>query len=91
MLLKAQAIGSFTITAATFVVSLVLMYAVHMIGLLRVSGEGEAYGLDLHEHGINAYPEYLIHSGVPQTGIRPEKSGGLTVEPAARAISEPAS
>ena len=27
---------------------------------LRVSAEGEVYGLDLHEHGISAYPEYVI-------------------------------
>jgi Amt family ammonium transporter len=59
-LLKAQAIGSTIITVATFVVSLALMYAVHMMGLLRVSKEGELHGLDLHEHGISAYPEYVI-------------------------------
>jgi Amt family ammonium transporter len=60
--LAAQAIGSATITVATFVVSLVVMYAVNALGLLRVSAEGEAYGLDLHEHGIPAYPEYVITS-----------------------------
>ena len=59
-LFEAQCIGSFTITAATFVVSLALMYAVNAMGLLRVSKEGELYGLDLHEHGISAYPEYVI-------------------------------
>ena len=61
-LLKAQAIGSATVTLATFAVSLVLMYAVHLMGILRVSKEGENYGLDLHEHGISAYPEYVISS-----------------------------
>jgi Amt family ammonium transporter len=60
--LKAQAIGSFLITTATFAVSMALMYLVHVFGLLRVSKEGELYGLDLHEHGINAYPEYVISS-----------------------------
>ena len=30
------------------------------MGLLRVSHEGEALGIDLHEHGISAYPEYVI-------------------------------
>ncbi len=58
--LKAQVIGSAVITAATFAVSLAVMYAVNATGLLRVSEEGEQYGLDLHEHGISAYPEYLI-------------------------------
>jgi Amt family ammonium transporter len=36
------------------------MYAIKGVGLLRVSSEGESHGLDLHEHGISAYPEYLI-------------------------------
>ncbi|HEV2645049.1 MAG TPA: ammonium transporter [Acidobacteriaceae bacterium] len=61
-LLKAQLIGSGIITVATFVVSLVLMYGVNAMGILRVSREGELHGLDLHEHGISAYPEYVITS-----------------------------
>jgi Amt family ammonium transporter len=36
------------------------MYAVNAMGLLRISKEGELEGLDLHEHGISAYPEYVI-------------------------------
>jgi hypothetical protein len=36
------------------------MYAINFLGVLRVSAEGEKEGLDLHEHGISAYPEYLI-------------------------------
>jgi Amt family ammonium transporter len=59
-LFKAQCIGSAIMTIATFVVSLVLMYAVDLMGLLRVSKAGELEGLDLHEHGISAYPEYVI-------------------------------
>ncbi len=59
-LLKAQMIGSTTITLATFGVSMVLMWTVNAMGLLRVSKEGELHGLDLHEHGISAYPEYVI-------------------------------
>ncbi len=58
--LTAQAIGSLTITVCTFVVALVLMYSVNAMGILRVSEEGEREGLDLHEHGISAYPEYVI-------------------------------
>ena len=34
--------------------------SVNAMGLLRVSKEGELYGLDLHEHGIPAYPEYVL-------------------------------
>ena len=72
-LLKAQAIGSFVITVSTFAVALAVMYAVNAFGVLRVSAEGEIYGLDLHEHGISAYPEYLIsHVGRP-AGMPPER------------------
>ncbi len=60
--LAAQAVGSVIVTLATFGVSLAVMYAVNAMGLLRVSKEGEQYGLDLHEHGISAYPEYVIRS-----------------------------
>lgn len=42
------------------------MWAVNLTGTLRVSREGELEGLDVHEHGIPAYPEYaLIPSAVP--------------------------
>jgi ammonium transporter, Amt family len=65
-LLKAQIIGNGIITLSTFAVSLALMYAVNLTGTLRVSREGEEFGLDLHEHGISAYPEYVISSiGAP--------------------------
>jgi Amt family ammonium transporter len=78
-LLVAQAIGSAIITLSTFAVSLVLMYAVHMMGILRVSKEGELHGLDLHEHGISAYPEYVISS----TG----RPAGMPVEPVAYSVA----
>ena len=59
-LLLAQFIGSAIVTLTTFAVALAVMYAVNAMGLLRVSAEGEARGLDLYEHGISAYPEYVI-------------------------------
>jgi Amt family ammonium transporter len=59
-LFKAQFIGSAIITLSTFAVAMLVMWLVHLTGTLRVSEEGELYGLDLHEHGISAYPEYVI-------------------------------
>jgi len=64
--LVAQSIGSASITIATFVVAMAVMLAVNAMGVLRVTEEGESYGLDLHEHGISAYPEYVISAlGAP--------------------------
>jgi Amt family ammonium transporter len=64
--LKAQLIGSACITLATFSVAMVVMYVVDAMGLLRLPEEGELYGMDLHEHGISAYPEYVISAlGAP--------------------------
>jgi len=62
-------IGSFSITIATFIVSMALMYAVKATGTLRVSTKGEIEGLDLHEHGFPAYPEYVVtgNDGAPKT------------------------
>src|SRR6185312_10996041 len=58
--LMAQIVGSAIITVSTFVVAMIVMYVINAMGLLRISAEGENYGLDLHEHGISAYPEYVI-------------------------------
>jgi Amt family ammonium transporter len=76
-LLKAQALGSFIITISTFGVALALMYLVNATGTLRVSKEGELYGLDLHEHGISAYPEYVI-SALYTTSGTPKHSVGAS-------------
>jgi ammonium transporter, Amt family len=77
--LVAQCIGSAIITISTFVVALILMYAVNAMGLLRVSEEGEREGLDLHEHGISAYPEYVI------SAMASPSSMTIPREPASRA------
>lgn len=68
--LVSQIIGSASITITTFVVAMILMYAVKATGLLRVSKQGEEEGIDFHEHGATAYPEFPSHSlgaiqGVP--------------------------
>src|SRR5437870_4221457 len=76
-LLGAQAVGSLIVTCSTFAVAMAVMYAVNAFGVLRVSAEGELYGLDLHEHGIPAYPEYVISAlGSPGGSLqtKPETS-----------------
>ena len=59
--LKAQLIGSGVITISTFVVAFVLMWVVKLLPYpwkLRVEPEGETGpgGLDVFEHGVEAYP-----------------------------------
>ena len=45
---------------------MVVMYVVNAMGMLRLPAEMETYGMDLHEHGISAYPEYVISAiGAP--------------------------
>jgi Amt family ammonium transporter len=82
-LLVAQLIGSASITAATFGVSLVMFYALKMAGTLRVSKEGEIEGLDLHEHGGPAYPEQM-GGGSGSMGVSSTKPMGT----AAQAVAE---
>lgn len=57
--LKAQFVGSLTITVATFIVSFTLMWIIRQLPYpwkLRVEPEIETGGLDLLEHGTIAYP-----------------------------------
>lgn len=71
-----QALGSGATVAATLAVSLLMMFALKYIGVLRVSREGELEGLDISEHGASAYPEYALaaslnsqnghHAGTPE-------------------------
>jgi Amt family ammonium transporter len=85
--LVAQIIGSAVITVATFAVAMAVMLVVNATGLLRVSEEGELYGLDLHEHGISAYPEYVISAlGAPsgmtqELPLAPAKASLATTKP----------
>jgi len=68
--LVSQMIGSLSVVASTLAVAFVLMYAVKATGTLRVSADGELEGLDLHEHGMIAYPEYVIHGYAPSPHAR---------------------
>ncbi|HMG82673.1 MAG TPA: hypothetical protein VK559_06540, partial [Ferruginibacter sp.] len=55
---KAQCIGSFTICAGTFIVTIIMMFIINKLPhpwKLRVEAEGELMGLDLFDHGTEAY------------------------------------
>ena len=67
-LLKVQIVGNVVMGVSAFAIALAVMYALKAVGMLRVSKEGEIEGLDLHEHGIPAYPEYVIHPSAQPHG-----------------------
>jgi Amt family ammonium transporter len=69
--LMAQCVGSLIVCAATFVSAMVMFGILNAMGILRVSREGEAEGLDIDQHGISAYPEYQI---APWAGVSPSSS-----------------
>ena len=72
--LKAQAVGSLIVVVATFSVSLIVMNVIKALGVLRVSAKGESYGLDLYEHGLPAYPEYVLsHEALPAGMLRQDE------------------
>ena len=74
---EAQCIGSFTICAATFIAAMVVFGVLNVIGILRISKEGELEGMDIHEHGISAYPEYVISSLAAPRGMPKDTVGYL--------------
>ncbi len=73
--LAAQAVGSIIVTLSTFGVGLILMYAVKATGTLRVAKEMEIEGLDLHEHGISAYPEYALQRWATPQAVKNATTG----------------
>jgi Amt family ammonium transporter len=93
-LLEAQAIGSACVTLATFGVAMAVMLLVNATGTLRLPREAELYGMDLHEHGISAYPEYVISALGAPSGMtqelpepQPAASSVAALNPLSRAIS----
>jgi len=93
-LLEAQAIGSACVTLATFSVAMAVMLLVNATGTLRLPREAELYGMDLHEHGISAYPEYVISalgapSGMTQELPEPQSAASrvTALNPLSRAVS----
>jgi Amt family ammonium transporter len=79
LVVKAQLIGILCIHGATFIVAMIMFVALNMVGILRISKEGEIEGMDIHEHGISAYPEYVISSLAAPRGM-PRDTVGLPVD-----------
>ena len=57
-LLGVQAVGVLTVGAFTFVSSMLVWFLIKKTIGLRVSVREEIEGLDIHEHGNQAYPEF---------------------------------
>jgi Amt family ammonium transporter len=55
---SSQLIGTLAFCVAAFVVAFVLASILKAIGLWRVSAEEEETGLDISEHGMEAYPDF---------------------------------
>jgi Amt family ammonium transporter len=85
--LEAQLVGSAIITVATFAVGMALMFAVKAMGVLRVSTEGELEGIDIHEHGIPAYPEFQLIPGATPHGASGNAHGPISSMPSAAMAS----
>ncbi len=66
--LEAQFVGSLIVCTATFAAAMAMFAALNAFGLLRVSHEGELVGLDIDQHGISAYPEYVLSGSSSSTG-----------------------
>lgn len=60
--LMTQLVGSFSIIAWAVVTMAVTFGILKAIGLLRVSPQEEVDGLDIHEHGMRAYPDQWVAS-----------------------------
>lgn len=76
--LVTQIIGSVAIPLWAFATMAVLFLALKAVGILRVSPEDEAAGLDVSEHGMHAYPPQLVVDATmsPAGAQIPASAGG---------------
>ena len=86
--MTAQIIGSAVITTCTFGVAMGLMYGVKALGVLRVSKEGELMGLDVFEHGVPAYPEFVLAPSAVPHGPVPHETAEHAPQPALTPVTE---
>jgi Amt family ammonium transporter len=60
--LTAQIVGIATLLGFIFPLTYGLNYLLNHFMVYRVSADGERQGLDLHELGADAYPEFVVHA-----------------------------
>jgi Amt family ammonium transporter len=73
--LGSQVLGSLAVTAATLTVGLAVMYALRATRHLRLDEASELAGIDVSEHGGNAYPE------LPDLSMTPVSANGHSRRP----------
>lgn len=78
-----QLVGVLTVGAYTLVVSLIAFGAIKAVMGLRVTPEEEIEGLDIGEHGMTAYPDFVMHT----TGSAGEVISGAAGGPNAPAYA----
>jgi Amt family ammonium transporter len=82
-LLVAQLVGALASGAFTLVVSSAVWGLLKIVMGIRVSPDEELEGLDLGEHGISAYPDFQIASGIRTPGVPSGLApSGMASEPA---------
>jgi Amt family ammonium transporter len=70
--LLSQCLGSAAIVSGALASSFALMYCLNRLRVLRVSTHGERIGLDVHEHGQVAYPDWARAAGhLPASSLTP--------------------
>lgn len=76
--LGTQVIGSVAVAMWSFLTMLILFLILKSVGILRVTPEDEAAGLDITEHGMHAYPPSLVVDAVssPAGAPIPVSAGG---------------
>ena len=65
---------------------MIVFGVLNAVKLLRISKEGEMEGMDIHEHGISAYPEYVISAlAAPRECLATRSGSTRPVQPTALA------
>ena len=78
---EAQCIGILIIHGCTFAIAMAMFGVLNLFGILRISREGELEGMDIHEHGMPAYPEYVYSPSASPTGMPAGNiNGGVAAE-----------